>query len=73
MDAFRENQHRRASNSSGIGISSLGLGGDTRRRISTDVINALENENAWNFDVIELERITEHHPLSQLGLKVTYS
>uniref|UniRef100_A0A915DJJ0 Phosphodiesterase n=1 Tax=Ditylenchus dipsaci TaxID=166011 RepID=A0A915DJJ0_9BILA len=66
VDAFRENQQRRASGGSSIS----GGGNESRRRISTDVVNALENENSWNFDVIELERITDHHPLSQLGVKI---
>lgn len=57
MDAFRENQRR---------VS----GGDSRRRISSDVVNALETENTWQFDVIELERITDHHPLAHLGVKI---
>uniref|UniRef100_A0AC34F1F4 Phosphodiesterase n=1 Tax=Panagrolaimus sp. ES5 TaxID=591445 RepID=A0AC34F1F4_9BILA len=56
VDAFRE--QRRSS------------GSDSRRRISSDVVNALENEDSWQFDVIELERVTEHHPLSHLGAKV---
>jgi hypothetical protein len=34
------------------------------------VVNALETENAWQFDVIELERVTDHHPLASLGVKV---
>lgn len=57
VDAFRENQRR---------VS----GGDGRRRISSDVVNALETENAWQFDVIELERLTDHHPLAHLGVKI---
>ncbi|CAD5210066.1 unnamed protein product [Bursaphelenchus xylophilus] len=57
VDAFRENQRR---------VS----GSETRRRISSDVVNALEAENVWQFDVIELERITDHHPLSHLGMKI---
>jgi high affinity cAMP-specific and IBMX-insensitive 3',5'-cyclic phosphodiesterase 8 len=56
VDAFRE--QRRSS------------GTDSRRRISSDVVNALENEDSWHFDVIELERVTEHHPLSHLGAKI---
>ncbi|KAI6192775.1 hypothetical protein M3Y94_01319500 [Aphelenchoides besseyi] len=57
VDAFRENQRR---------VS----GSETRRRISTDVVNALESEHAWQFDVIELERVTDHHPLAHLGAKI---
>ncbi|CAD5206853.1 unnamed protein product [Bursaphelenchus okinawaensis] len=57
VDAFRENQRR---------VS----GSETRRRISSDVVNALEAENVWQFDVIELERVTDHHPLSHLGMKI---
>jgi hypothetical protein len=33
----------------------------------------LETEHAWQFDVIELERVTDHHPLAQLGVKVSAS
>jgi len=33
-------------------------------------VNALEAESSWHFDVIELERVTEHHPLSHLGAKI---
>ena len=57
VDAFRD--QRRSS------------GTDSRRRISSDVVNALENEDSWHFDVIELERVTDHHPLSHLGAKVS--
>jgi len=31
---------------------------------------ALENDNSWSFDVLQLERVSEHHALSQLALKV---
>ncbi|CAJ0956711.1 unnamed protein product, partial [Mesorhabditis belari] len=41
-----------------------------RRRVSADVKNALENDHLWNFDILQLERITEHHALSQLGMKI---
>ncbi|PAV55640.1 hypothetical protein WR25_25906 [Diploscapter pachys] len=41
-----------------------------RRRVSADVKNALENDNTWHFDVIQLEKITEYHALSQLGMKI---
>jgi len=30
----------------------------------------LENANLWDFDVLELERITDRHPLSHLGMKL---
>uniref|UniRef100_A0A0N5A1N0 3',5'-cyclic-nucleotide phosphodiesterase n=1 Tax=Parastrongyloides trichosuri TaxID=131310 RepID=A0A0N5A1N0_PARTI len=43
---------------------------DSRRRISTDVRNALENETNWDFDIIHLERITDHHALTYLGMKI---
>lgn len=33
-------------------------------------MNALETENAWQFDVIELEKVTDHHPLQALGVKI---
>jgi high affinity cAMP-specific and IBMX-insensitive 3',5'-cyclic phosphodiesterase 8 len=56
VDAFREQRRTSAT--------------DSRRRISSDVVNALENEDSWHFDVIELERVTEHHPLSHLGAKI---
>lgn len=32
--------------------------------------NALENDNTWGFDILQLERVTEHHALTQLGLKI---
>uniref|UniRef100_A0A0K0EEI0 Phosphodiesterase n=1 Tax=Strongyloides stercoralis TaxID=6248 RepID=A0A0K0EEI0_STRER len=43
---------------------------NNRRRISTDVKNALENETSWDFDIIHLERITDHHALTYLGMKI---
>uniref|UniRef100_A0A0N5C8I2 Phosphodiesterase n=1 Tax=Strongyloides papillosus TaxID=174720 RepID=A0A0N5C8I2_STREA len=46
------------------------LNDNNRRRISTDVRNALENETNWDFDVIHLERITDHHALTYLGMKI---
>ncbi|KAE9556273.1 hypothetical protein FO519_000456 [Halicephalobus sp. NKZ332] len=58
VDAFRD--QRRASGSEA----------QSRRRISSDVVNALEAEISWHFDVIELERVTEHHALSHLGAKI---
>jgi high affinity cAMP-specific and IBMX-insensitive 3',5'-cyclic phosphodiesterase 8 len=33
-------------------------------------MSVLEREQLWDFDVIELERVTDHHPLSNLGQKV---
>uniref|UniRef100_A0A1I7XPJ2 Neur_chan_LBD domain-containing protein n=1 Tax=Heterorhabditis bacteriophora TaxID=37862 RepID=A0A1I7XPJ2_HETBA len=42
-----------------------------RRRVSADVKNALENDNTWKFDILQLEKITDNHSLSQLGLKVS--
>ncbi|CAJ0573807.1 unnamed protein product, partial [Mesorhabditis spiculigera] len=41
-----------------------------RRRVSADVKNALENDHLWNYDILQLERVTEHHALSQLGMKI---
>ncbi|CAI4231615.1 unnamed protein product [Auanema sp. JU1783] len=41
-----------------------------RRRVSADVKNALENDNTWSFDILQLEKVTEHHALTQLGMKV---
>uniref|UniRef100_A0AC35TTH6 Phosphodiesterase n=1 Tax=Rhabditophanes sp. KR3021 TaxID=114890 RepID=A0AC35TTH6_9BILA len=43
---------------------------ECRRRISTDVRTALENETSWDFDILQLERITDHHALSYLGMKI---
>ncbi|TKR92843.1 hypothetical protein L596_007413 [Steinernema carpocapsae] len=43
---------------------------EPKRRISADVKNALENESSWSFNVIELERVSEHHPLVHLGTKL---
>lgn len=56
VDAFRDSRRSSAT--------------DARRRISNDVVNVLESEHAWKFDVIELERVTNHHPLSHLGVKI---
>lgn len=55
VDAFRD--HRVAT-------------GETRRRISSDVVNALDKEDSWQYDVIALERITNNHALSHLGAKI---
>ncbi|GMR54148.1 hypothetical protein PMAYCL1PPCAC_24343, partial [Pristionchus mayeri] len=43
---------------------------DARRRVSGEVRQALENEHLWTFDVLQLERVSEHHALSQLALKL---
>ncbi|KAF8368242.1 pde-6 [Pristionchus pacificus] len=43
---------------------------DARRRVSGEVRQALENEHLWSFDVLQLERVSEHHALSQLALKL---
>uniref|UniRef100_A0A915LBF9 Phosphodiesterase n=1 Tax=Meloidogyne javanica TaxID=6303 RepID=A0A915LBF9_MELJA len=32
--------------------------------------SVLEKEHCWDFDVIELERVTDSHPLANLGFKV---
>ncbi|KAK0426071.1 hypothetical protein QR680_009527 [Steinernema hermaphroditum] len=47
-----------------------GVAVEPRRRISADVKNALENEGSWSFNVLELERVSEHHPLVHLGTKL---
>ncbi|CAD6184813.1 unnamed protein product [Caenorhabditis auriculariae] len=57
VDAYREK--RESSGSHG-----------ERRRVSADVKNALENDNCWSFDVLLLEKVSEYHALSQLGMKV---
>ncbi|CAI5438673.1 unnamed protein product [Caenorhabditis angaria] len=41
-----------------------------RRRVSADVKNALENDNSWKFDILHLEKVSDHHALSQIGMKV---
>lgn len=41
------------------------------RRISADVKNALQNEHSWHFDVLQLEKVSEHRPLTHLGMKVS--
>ncbi|CAI2308812.1 unnamed protein product [Caenorhabditis sp. 36 PRJEB53466] len=41
-----------------------------RRRVSADVKNALENDNCWKFDILHLEKVSDHHALSQVGMKV---
>ncbi|VDN51106.1 unnamed protein product [Dracunculus medinensis] len=43
---------------------------DGKRRISADVKNALADDHEWTFNVLHLERITENHALSQLGIKI---
>ncbi|VDM11103.1 unnamed protein product [Wuchereria bancrofti] len=43
---------------------------DGCRRVSTDVHSALLNDTQWNFDILYLERISENHALSHLGIKV---
>lgn len=43
-----------------------------RRRVSADIMNVLEREPYWDFDVIQLERVTQHHPLASLGAKVCF-
>uniref|UniRef100_A0A915Q0W1 Phosphodiesterase n=1 Tax=Setaria digitata TaxID=48799 RepID=A0A915Q0W1_9BILA len=43
---------------------------DGCRRISADVRSALSNDTQWNFDVLYLERISDNHALSQLGIKI---
>lgn len=40
------------------------------RRVSAEIANVLDNEPSWEFNIIELERITDHHPLSRLGAKI---
>uniref|UniRef100_A0A0N5AZ29 Phosphodiesterase n=1 Tax=Syphacia muris TaxID=451379 RepID=A0A0N5AZ29_9BILA len=40
-----------------------------RRRVSGDVRNCLSNDQEWTFDVLQLEKITDNHALSQLGIK----
>ncbi|KAL6732159.1 hypothetical protein Aduo_002951 [Ancylostoma duodenale] len=41
-----------------------------RRRVSADVKNALENDSDWTYDILQLEKVTEHHALTQLGFKI---
>lgn len=41
-----------------------------RRRVSGDVRNCLLNDQDWTFDVLQLEKISDNHALSQLGIKV---
>ncbi|KAK6731440.1 hypothetical protein RB195_007731 [Necator americanus] len=41
-----------------------------RRRVSADVKNALENDTDWTYDILQLEKVTEHHALTQLGVKI---
>ncbi|KAK5985770.1 PDEase domain-containing protein, partial [Trichostrongylus colubriformis] len=41
-----------------------------RRRVSADVKNALENDSEWTFDILQLEKVTENHALTQLGIKI---
>nr|CAD2140493.1 unnamed protein product [Meloidogyne enterolobii] len=40
------------------------------RRVSAEIFKVLEKEHCWDFDVIELERVTDSHPLANLGFKV---
>ncbi|WKX92297.1 hypothetical protein Q1695_010379 [Nippostrongylus brasiliensis] len=41
-----------------------------KRRVSADVKNALENDSEWCFDILQLEKVTENHALTQLGMKI---
>ncbi|CAJ0595870.1 unnamed protein product [Cylicocyclus nassatus] len=41
-----------------------------RRRVSADVKNALENDSDYTFDILQLEKITENHALTNLGVKI---
>ncbi|VBB34560.1 unnamed protein product, partial [Acanthocheilonema viteae] len=43
---------------------------DGYRRISSDIRNALLNDTQWNFNILNLERISENHALSHLGTKI---
>ncbi|KAM3720840.1 putative 3',5'-cyclic phosphodiesterase pde-6 [Dirofilaria immitis] len=43
---------------------------DASQRISTDICNALLNDTQWNFNILNLERISENHALSHLGIKI---
>lgn len=58
VDAFKEKR-----NSTGF---------DGRRRVSADVIKALSNDTEWDFDILQLERMSDNHALTQLGIKVPY-
>ncbi|KAF7629988.1 Phosphodiesterase [Meloidogyne graminicola] len=40
------------------------------RRVSAEINKVLEKEHCWDFDVIELERVTDSHPLANLGFKI---
>uniref|UniRef100_A0A915BQX4 Phosphodiesterase n=1 Tax=Parascaris univalens TaxID=6257 RepID=A0A915BQX4_PARUN len=44
--------------------------GEVRRRVSADVKNALSNDQEWGFDILQLERVTENHALTHLGIKI---
>uniref|UniRef100_A0A914RMN7 Uncharacterized protein n=1 Tax=Parascaris equorum TaxID=6256 RepID=A0A914RMN7_PAREQ len=46
--------------------------GEVRRRVSADVKNALSNDQEWGFDILQLERVTENHALTHLGIKVRF-
>uniref|UniRef100_A0A914XGW7 Phosphodiesterase n=1 Tax=Plectus sambesii TaxID=2011161 RepID=A0A914XGW7_9BILA len=46
------------------------LNTETARRTSAEVKLALSKEADWDFDILELERLTEKRPLAHLGMKV---
>ncbi|KAL3122099.1 hypothetical protein niasHT_009392 [Heterodera trifolii] len=80
VDAFRDHQQRRVSTGStvsgatatddGTAPFAIGTAQQFRRRVSADIMGVLEHEHTWQFDVIQLERVTDHHPLANLGAKV---
>ena len=47
-------------------------GADGKRRVSSDVKNILSNDQEWAFDILQLEKISGNHALSQLGVKVNF-
>uniref|UniRef100_A0A0K0DHH4 3',5'-cyclic-nucleotide phosphodiesterase n=1 Tax=Angiostrongylus cantonensis TaxID=6313 RepID=A0A0K0DHH4_ANGCA len=65
---YHPTRHRRRSVVDAFRDKKVALG--ERRRVSADVKNALENDSDWSFDVLLLEKVTEHHALSQIGLKI---
>ena len=40
------------------------------KNLPVEITNILDTEELWSFDIISLERLTDHRPLVTLGLKI---
>lgn len=65
---YHPTRHRKKSVIDAFRDKKVSLG--ERRRVSADVKNALRNDSEWSFDILLLEKVTEHHALSQIGIKI---